>query len=95
MGDLPGHKLPFRGLAFRLTQLIENHEQALARIEADLSRGPLTAVETFPAIFRRQIDASEYGLALGEAVAHMNHLHRAGRVSRRLNETGAWIYHAR
>ena len=79
---LPGHKLPFRGLAFRLTQLIENHEHALARIEADLGRGPLTAVETFPAIFKRPIGAGEYGLALGEAVAHMNHLLRTGRVTR-------------
>ncbi len=79
---LPGHKLPFRGLAYRLTQLIENHEHALTRIEADLGRGPLTAVETFPAIFKRPIGAGEYGLALGEAVAHMNHLLRTGRVTR-------------
>ncbi len=79
---LPGHKLPFRGLAFRLTQLIENHEHALARIEADLGRGPLTAVETFPAISKRPIGAGEYGLALGEAVAHMNHLLRTGRATR-------------
>ena len=90
---MPGHKLPFRGLAFRLTQLIENHDHALARIEAELSRRPLTAVETFPAIFKRPIGAGEYGLALGEAVAHMNHLHRAGRVRRELKASGAWNYH--
>ena len=82
---LPGHKLPFRGLAFRLTQLIENHDQALTRIEADLGRGPLSAVETFAAIFKRPIGAGEYGLALGEAVAHMNFLLRAGRVTRYLD----------
>jgi glyoxylase-like metal-dependent hydrolase (beta-lactamase superfamily II) len=91
---LPGHKLPFRGLAFRLTQLIENHDRALARIETDLKRGPLTAAETFPAIFKRPIDASQYGLALGEAVAHMNHLHQTGRVTRDLSASGAWIYRA-
>jgi glyoxylase-like metal-dependent hydrolase (beta-lactamase superfamily II) len=79
---LPGHKLPFRGLEFRLTQLIENHEHALARIEADLARGPLTAADAFPAIFRRPIGSGEYGLALGEAVAHMNHLLRTGRAAR-------------
>ncbi|MCH8952493.1 MAG: MBL fold metallo-hydrolase, partial [Proteobacteria bacterium] len=91
---LPGHKLPFRGLAFRLTQLIENHDHALARIEADLGRGPLSAVETFAAIFKRPIGAGEYGLALGEAVAHMNHLLRTGRVTRHPDSGpgGAWKF---
>ncbi|MHA1529252.1 MAG: MBL fold metallo-hydrolase [Alphaproteobacteria bacterium] len=89
---LPGHKLPFNGLAFRLTQLIENHDHALARIEAELGRGPLTAVETFPAIFKRPIGAGEYGLALGEAVAHMNHLLRTGRVTRVAGPGGTWKF---
>ena len=93
---LPGHKLPFRGLAFRLTQLIENHEHALTRIEAALGGGPMTAVDAFSAIFKRPIGAGEYGLALGEAVAHMNHLLRAGRVIRRPDPGsgpgGAWKY---
>ncbi|HUS56147.1 MAG TPA: MBL fold metallo-hydrolase [Thermohalobaculum sp.] len=91
---LPGHKLPFRGLEFRLTQLIENHEHALARIEADLDRGPMTAAEAFLAIFKRPIGASEYGLALGEAVAHMNHLLHSGRVTRKTGTTpdGPWKF---
>jgi glyoxylase-like metal-dependent hydrolase (beta-lactamase superfamily II) len=95
---LPGHKLPFRGLGFRLTQLIENHEHALARIETHLRDGPLTAVDIFPAIFKRTIDAGVYGLALGEAVAHMNHLLHTGRVTRtngsdpNSNPGGAWKF---
>jgi glyoxylase-like metal-dependent hydrolase (beta-lactamase superfamily II) len=91
---LPGHKLPFRGLDFRLTQLIESHEHALARIEADLREGPLTATEAFPAIFKRPIGASEYGMALGEAVAHMNHLLRQGRIRRNDSAAsgGAWKF---
>jgi len=89
---LPGHKLPFRGLAFRLTQLIENHDHALARIEAELTRGPLSAAETFTAIFKRPIGAGEYGLALGEAVAHMNHLAKTGRVTRGSGPGGTWKF---
>lgn len=88
---LPGHKLPFRGAGFRLTQLIENHERALDRVLATLRDGPRTAAELFEAIFKREIGGSQYGLALAEAVAHMNHLYRAGRVSRRLRN-GAWAY---
>lgn len=89
---LPGHKLPFRGLAFRLTQLIDNHEHALARIEAGLAERPMTAAECIPAIFKRPIGAAEYGLALGEAVAHMSHLTRVGRAVRRPGVGGAWHY---
>jgi glyoxylase-like metal-dependent hydrolase (beta-lactamase superfamily II) len=91
---LPGHKLPFRGLEFRLSQLVENHEHALARIEADLAHGPMTAAEAFPAIFKRPIGASEYGLALGEAVAHMNHLMHSNRVTRNTGATadGPWKF---
>ena len=89
---LPGHKLPFRGLAFRLTQLIENHEHALDRIETQLASGPATAAETFPAIFKRPIGASEYGLALGEAVAHVNRLMHAGRAARHSGPNGAWHF---
>ena len=90
---LPGHKLPFRGVGFRLTQLIENHEGALDRVLASLRRGPRTAAELFEPIFRREVGGSQYGLALAESVAHMNHLYRAGRVSRTLSN-GAWVYAA-
>lgn len=89
---LPGHKLPFRGLAFRLTQLIENHESALKRIEAQLADGPVTAVEAFPSIFKRPVAESQYGLALGEAVAHMNHLVHVGRARRQAGPGGVWLY---
>ncbi len=89
---LPGHRLPFRGLPFRLGQLIDNHDGALGRIEAELARRPLTAAEAMPAIFRRPIGAAEYGLAIGEAVAHMNHLLRTGRASRHADPARSWRF---
>jgi len=89
---LPGHKLPFHGAVFRLTQLIDNHVEALGRIEATLADGTMTAADAFPAIFKRRIGASEYGLALGEAVAHMNHLMHQGRAVRELGDDGAWRF---
>ncbi len=88
---LSGHKLPFTGLPFRLTQLIENHHGALERLAAHLAT-PRVAAECFAPLFRREIDEGTYGLALVETVAHLNHLHRAGRVSRRRREDGAWLW---
>ena len=88
---LPGHKLPFRGLPARLVQMEENHHSALERLRAHLSE-PRTAHDCFPALFRRTIGSGEYGLALVEAVAHLNHLHLAGETEREEREDGAWLY---
>ena len=77
---LPGHKLPFTGLPARLAQLADNHESALTRLAAALADTPRTAVGCFDLLFRRRIADAEYGLALVEAVAHINALRRRGLV---------------
>ncbi len=91
---LPGHGLPFRGLPVRLRQLVQNHRTALARLEAHLVV-PRTAVDCFPAIFRRAIGPADEGLALAEALAHLNHLAARGRVLRRRNDAAdPWLWQA-
>ena len=89
---LPGHKLPFTGLPLRLRQMISNHEGALKRLRAHLADGPRTACECFPPLFKRQIGEGEYGLALVEAVAHLNHLWHKGEVTRTRRDDGAWLW---
>ncbi len=91
---LGGHKLPFTGLPFRLQQLIENHHGALRRLQNFLVT-PHPAAACFPTLFKRRIGAGEYGLALVEAVAHVNHLYHAGLVSRSRGDDGAWMYQTR
>ena len=91
---LPGHRLAFHGLEARLGQLVDNHLGALARIEAALAERPARAVDLFDTLYRRPVGEGEFGLALAEAVAHLNHLHRAGRVVRTADAEGAWRYRA-
>lgn len=88
---LGGHKLPFTGLPHRLAAMIRNHHSALDRLLAYLDR-PLSAGDVFAPLYKRRIGESEYGLALAEAVAHLNHLHQTGAVSRSLRDDGAWAY---
>ena len=88
---LGGHKTPFTGLPIRMRQLAENHHGALDRLRAHLTE-PKTAGECFPPLFKRKVDDGTYGLALVEAVAHLNHLHQAGEVSRRRRDDGAWLW---
>ena len=88
---LGGHKMPFTGLPLRMRQLTENHHGALDRLRAHLAE-PRTAGECFAPLFKRKIDHGTYGLALVEAVAHLNHLHQAGEVSRTRRDDGAWLW---
>lgn len=90
---LPGHKLPFTGLPWRLSHLIDNHMSALDRLMAFLSE-ERRATDCFGVLFKRAIGGGEYGLALVESVAHLNHLHQAGRARRRLSDDGAWLWSA-
>ncbi len=88
---LPGHKQPFTGLPLRLRQMVENHEGALTRLN-DLLATPKRATECFPALFKRAIGPDVAGLALVEAVAHLNHLLFRGEVRRSLSDDGAWLW---
>lgn len=90
---LPGHKLPFTGLPFRLRQMAENHHGALARLLAYLDR-PRRAADCFPPLFKREIGAAEFSMALVETVAHLNHLHQSGRARRWRDADGGWRWQA-
>lgn len=88
---LPGHKLPFTGLPLRLRQMMENHLSALDRLREHLSQ-PQTAAGCFPVLFKREIDGGAYGLALVEAVAHLNYLLHRGEARRSLSPQGVWLW---
>ena len=89
---LPGHKLPFKGLPVRMKQLEDNHHQALKRLTEFLST-PHTATECFHLLFKREIGPAEYGLALVESMAHLNHLYLKGEIDRYKDTQGAWQWH--
>ena len=82
---LPSHGLPFRGIALRVAQLRAHHAARLAELEDAIkaSTGPLTAAELVPVLFRRELDVHQRYFAMGEAIAHLNHLWHAGRLERR------------
>jgi hypothetical protein len=83
--------LPFTGLPARLGELVAHQEEALDRLRAALGR-PLSATECFDAIYQRGIRAGEYGLALVEAVGHLNHLLALGEVTRERSREGVWMW---
>ena len=78
---LPSHGLPFVGIHARVAQLRAHHAARLAELEAAAS-APVTAAEIVPVLFRRQLDAQQRFFAMGEAIAHLNHLWHKSRVER-------------
>lgn len=90
---LPAHGEPFTGLHGRLDALAQGHAKQLDQLEAHLRAEPRRVVDCFGVLFGRNIDDSIFGLASGEALAHLHHLERTGR-ARRETDAGHWWFSA-
>jgi glyoxylase-like metal-dependent hydrolase (beta-lactamase superfamily II) len=84
---LPSHGRPFHGLEARATDLMEHHEAHLATLRA-ACREPRSAQDVLPLLFRRTLKGLQRFLALGEAIAHLEHLARRGGVERGIAANG-------
>ncbi len=91
---LPGHKLPFTGLA-GADAAADRQPPRRAR-PAAAGAGPAAwSQSTVSPLFKRHIGEGEYGLALVEAMAHLNHLYHLGQVTRARRDDGAWVWQAK
>lgn len=89
---LPAHHACFHGLHARLAQLRDDQLAALQKLRERLAE-PQRVVDVFPALFRRPIsesDASQLGLATGEAIACLNHLMHRGEARKDIADGVAW-----
>jgi glyoxylase-like metal-dependent hydrolase (beta-lactamase superfamily II) len=78
---LPSHDLPFFGLHARIAALAAHHEARCAEVLAACSR-PQSAADLLPLLFRRPLDRHQTAFALGEALAHLQHLVGKGALDR-------------
>lgn len=88
---LPAHGLPFTGVRTRLETLAAGHHARLDSLVEALAHKPLRAVDTFELLFARPITDEVYGLATGEAMAHLRHLEVTGRAVRTMTDGAAWF----
>lgn len=77
---LPSHGRPFHGAALRVRQLERHHAERDALLLSVLDR-PRTAGELLATLFPRDLDAHQTMFAMGEGIAHLNHLVRLGRAA--------------
>ena len=79
---LPSHGRLFVGIGERVRQLHAHHADRCARLLAACT-APRSAAELIPVLFDRDIpDPHQVMFAMGEAIAHLNHLEHQGRLER-------------
>jgi glyoxylase-like metal-dependent hydrolase (beta-lactamase superfamily II) len=88
---LPAHGKPFTGAHARLDQLIDEHHCCLDELEKYCAE-PRRAVDTFPALFKSEIRASNLIMATGESIAHLNYMMAEGRIERTADDAGVHWY---
>jgi glyoxylase-like metal-dependent hydrolase (beta-lactamase superfamily II) len=89
---LPSHGLPFTGIHERVRALHAHHQERLQEV-LDACRGaPQTAADLLPVLFRRPLDVHQTTFAMGESVAHLNHLWLRGQLRRVQDDDGVWRF---
>ncbi len=88
---LPSHDGPFRGLGPRLDQLARHHAERLEET-LEACRDAPTAVAVAERLFRRPLDLHQTFFAVGETLAHLNHLVRLARLRREVDAAGCWRF---
>jgi glyoxylase-like metal-dependent hydrolase (beta-lactamase superfamily II) len=88
---LPSHGMPFRGIPVRVAQLRGHHEARLSELADAVAAAaaPVSAADVVPVLFRREIDLQQRYFAMGESIAHLNHLWHAGSLRRDVGPGGA------
>jgi glyoxylase-like metal-dependent hydrolase (beta-lactamase superfamily II) len=85
---LPSHGLPFRGAQLRVRQLEEHHEARLVELMEACAGTPRSAAEVLEVLFQRKLDTHQMFFAMGEAIAHLHYLERAGSLRRAVGADG-------
>ena len=88
---LPSHGLPFFGAKARISYINEHHAERLRTLESACGK-MLCAAELLPTLFPRPLDAHQTMFAMGEAIAHLNHLYQANRLTRQVGTDGVFRF---
>lgn len=91
---LPSHGDPFIGLHTRVAQLQQHHAERLQELTEACRDKAQSALDILPVLFKRQLDSHQLAFAMGEAIAHLNHLWHQKRLNRQRDAHGVWRFQA-
>ena len=90
---LPSHRQPFRGLHRRIDELLDHHRDRLQELRDGLrEHGTLTSLQAKQILFARIEDPGNFVFAVGETVAHLEHLVRTGEMTIETRPDGTALY---
>ncbi len=80
---LPSHGRPFRGLHARVDELHTHHAERCEVLQSACRGKAQSAADLIGVLFGRELpDPHQTMFAMGEAIAHLNHLEHAGKMQR-------------
>ncbi len=85
---LPAHGRVFARLQVRVGQLLDHHNERLDEVRQLCRRGPATASEVVPIMFKRELDNHQMFFAFTESLAHLHQLWYAGELKREIGADG-------
>ncbi|MFS0575383.1 MBL fold metallo-hydrolase [Sporosarcina sp. 179-K 3D1 HS] len=88
---IPSHGKPFHGANGRIDEIIRHHEDRLEDTLRSITDAT-TVYEACGRLFKMQLTVHETRFAIGETIAHLEYLRRAGECDRKFEE-GQWIYY--
>jgi glyoxylase-like metal-dependent hydrolase (beta-lactamase superfamily II) len=88
---LPSHDRVFRGLHTRLAQLRSHHAARLDEVHAACAQAR-PAAQVVPVLFKRELDDHQFMFAIGETLAHLNHLWHRGSLQRLADPEGQFEF---
>ncbi|SMH30931.1 MBL fold metallo-hydrolase [Mesorhizobium australicum] len=90
---LPSHDTPYYGISERILELREHHDKRLAAT-VEFLRTPRVPLDLSKSMFPHIEGPDNMGFALGETLAHVNHLVRLGAVADVSAGSGTALYQA-
>lgn len=88
---IPSHGKPFHGANERIEQIKSHHDDRLAET-IDAIQQPGTVYEVCGKLFKKELTVHEMRFAIGETLAHLEHLRHMGECHRE-ERNGQWIYY--
>lgn len=90
---LPAHGRPYRGVQERIAAIQAHHAGRLNVLREAIGKaGAVSAAEMLLQLFPHELDPGSLPFALGETVAHLNHLWRRGEIERPRDRHGIYRY---
>ena len=77
-----------------LTGAEDDYRDRLHDVLTACRQRPCSAADMLPILFQRHLDLHQTTFAMGEAVAHLNHLWHLGQLRRGQDSDGVWRFEA-